>query len=111
MGRLFGPAGLDRRKLIAERICQTPDDLVLHIEEIGKRLVKPLRPEMTAGLGVDELHVDTHAIAAALNAALEDITDVQIEPDGLHVERLPLVSESGVAGDHNGAAKTREIGR
>src|ERR1700729_527574 len=70
IGRLFGPAGLDSRELIAERICKAPDDFVLHVEEIGQRLVKPLRPKMTAGLGIDELNIDAHAIAAALNAAL-----------------------------------------
>ena len=111
IGRLFGTASLDRRELIAQRVRQTPDDFVLHVEEIGKRLVEPLRPEMTAGLGVDELHVDPHPISATLNAALENVADVQLAPDRLHVERLALVGESRIAGDHDSAADTREVGR
>ena len=106
-----GVARLDRRELIAQRVREAPNDFVLHVEEIGKRLVEPLRPKMTAGLGVDELHVDAHAIPAALNAALEDVPDIQVAADGLHVERLALVSEGRIAGDHDGAPDTREIGR
>src|ERR1700722_14522361 len=67
IGRLFGPAGLDSRELIAERICEAPNDLILHVEKIGNRLVEALRPKMTAAFGVNELHVDAHAIPRALN--------------------------------------------
>jgi hypothetical protein len=38
--------------------CQTRDDFVLHVEKVGERLNEPLRPEMVARSGVDELHVD-----------------------------------------------------
>jgi hypothetical protein len=43
---------------------------------------------MIARFRVDELDVDPHAVAAALNAALEDIADVQLAPDRLRVDRL-----------------------
>ena len=111
IGRLFGMASLDRRELIAQRVRQTPDDFVLHVEEIGERLVEPLRPEMTARFSVDELHVDSHAISASLNAALENVADVQLVADSLKVEWLALVGERRVAGDHDSATDTREIGR
>ena len=94
-----------------KRACQARDDFVLHVEEIGQGLVEPLGPEMVAGFGVDELHVDTHAISAALNAALEDITDVQLAPDLLQVDGFALVGECGVAPDHERASNTRKIGR
>ena len=106
IGRLFGVARLNGGDLSAQRVRQAPDDFVLHVEEIGERLVKPLRPQMTASLGVDELHVDAHAVSAALNAALEDIANVQVAADRLHVERLALVGERRVAGDHDRAADT-----
>src|SRR5271166_1046398 len=64
-----------------------------------------------AGFGVDELHVEAHAVSAALNAALEDIADVQLAPDRLHVERLAFVGERRIAGDHDGAPYPREVGR
>ncbi len=79
--RLFRASRLGGDELGVERARQARDDFVLHVEEIGERLVEPLGPEMTAGFGVDELHVDAHAVSAALNAALEDIADVQLAPD------------------------------
>ena len=66
---------------------------------------------MIARFGVDELHVDAHAVSAALNAALEHIADVQLAADRLHVERLALVGEGRIAGDHDGASYPRKIGR
>ena len=57
---------------------------------------------MIAGFGVDELDIDAHAIAAALEAAFEDIANVQLAPDCLHVERFGLVCERRIAGDHDG---------
>ena len=54
---------------------------------------------MIARFGVDQLHVDAHAVSAALNAALQHITDVQLAPDRLHVEPLSFVGERRVAGD------------
>ena len=81
---------------------QARDDFVLHVEEIGQGLIEPLGPEMIARFGVDELHVDAHAVSAALNAALEDIADVQLAPDLLQIDRLALIGEGGVAPDHDG---------
>jgi hypothetical protein len=73
---LFGASRLGRKELRAQGIREPRDDFVLHVEEIGYRLVEPLRPKMFASLGVDELHIDAHPGSGALNAALEDITDV-----------------------------------
>ena len=78
---LFRASRLGGDELGVERACQPRDDFVLHVEEIGQRLVEPLGPEMIAGFGVDELHVDAHAVAAALDAALEHIADVQLAAD------------------------------
>ena len=66
------------------------DDFVLHVEEVGQRLIEPLRPEMIAFFGVDELDIDAHAVSAALNAALQDIANVQLAPDLLQIDGLPL---------------------
>ena len=68
--------------------CQPRNDFVLHVEEIGQRLVEPLGPKMIARFGVDALDVDAHAVSAVLNAALQHIADIQLAPDRLHVERL-----------------------
>ena len=93
-----------------ERVREPRDDFVLHVEEIGHRLVEPLRPEMVAALGVDELDIDAHPGAGALNAALEDIANVQLAPDLLQIDALALVGESRVAPDHEGAGDARQIG-
>jgi hypothetical protein len=66
---------------------------------------------MIARFGVDELHVDAHAIAAALNAALDDIADVQFTSDCLHVERLAFVRKRRISGDYDAASYARKIGR
>ena len=97
---LFRASRLGGDELGVQRACQARDDFVLHVEEIGEGLIEPLGPEMIARFGVDELDIDAHAVSAALNAALEHIADVQLAPDRLHVERLALVGERGIAGDH-----------
>src|SRR5271165_6696145 len=66
---------------------------------------------MTARFGVNELHVEAHAVSAALHAALEDIADVQLAPDRLRVERLAFVGERRIAGDDVSAPNARKIGR
>jgi hypothetical protein len=53
-------------------MIQTRDDFVLHVEEIGQRLVEPLGPQMIARFGVDQLHIDAHAASTVLNAAFEE---------------------------------------
>ena len=76
MWRLFGAPRLSGDQFGVQRARQARDNFVLHVEEIGEGLVKPVRPEMIAGFGVDELDIDAHTGAAALNAAFEDIAHV-----------------------------------
>ena len=109
--RLFRASRLGGDELGVERARQARDDFVLHVEEIGQGLVEPLGPEMIARFGVDELHVDAHAVSAALDAALEDIADVQLAPDLSSRRRLAFVGERRVAPDHDGASYPREVGR
>ena len=45
-----------------------------------------------------------------LNAALEDITDVQLAPDLLQIDVLALVRERRISGDHDRASYPREVG-
>ena len=87
---LFRASRLGGDELGVQRARQPRDDFVLHVEEIGERLVEPLGPEMIAGFGVDELDVDAHAVSAALDAALQHIADVQLAADLLQIDGLPL---------------------
>ena len=100
-------------KLGVERVRQAGDDFVLHVEEIGERLIEPLGPEMTARLPASmSWTLDPHPVSAALDAALKDIADIQLAPNRLHVERLAFVSEGRIAGDHDPPlVSTAEKGR
>ena len=65
-----------------------------------------------AGFGVDQLHVDAHAVSAALYAAFEHVAHVEIAADLLNVSGLALVRKGGVAADDEraGIAKGRSSG-
>src|ERR1700722_1415914 len=98
-------------ELGVQRVRQARDDFVLHVEEIGERLIEPLGPEMITRFGVAELHVNAHAVSAALNTAFEDIADVQLAPDRLHVDPPTLVGERRITGDNISASYPGEVGR
>ena len=66
---------------------------------------------MRTRFGVDELDIDAHAVSAALDAALEDIANVQLAPDLFQIDGLALVSEGSVAPDNERASNARKIGR
>ena len=87
-------------KLRPKRVREARDDLVLHIEEIGDRLIEALGPEVVAGLGVDKLHVDAHPIAAALHATLQNIAHIQVAADLLNIDRFAFEREGRIARDY-----------
>jgi len=41
----------------------------------------------------------------------EDVADVQLAPDRLHVDRLAFVGERRIARDHDGPSDPRDVGR
>ena len=106
----FGPLRFGRRQFCPQLIGQASDDLVLHVEQIGQRLVEAFSPEMLAAFGVDELDIDTHAAGVALDRPFEHIADPKLLADFSGVDILALEREGGVAGDHEGAAKARQVG-
>jgi len=59
-------------------------------------LVEPLGPNVIAGLGVDQLHIDPESVATTLYGAFKHVADVQFPPDLPHVYRLPFVGECAV---------------
>ena len=82
----------------AQLVGEPRDDLVLHGEKVGHRLVEALGPEMAAGLGLDQLHIDAHPIPAALDAAFEHVAHVQLAADLPEVGRLAFVGERACCG-------------
>jgi hypothetical protein len=51
---LFRPSSLGGDQRGAQLAGKPGDDFVLHVKEIGDRLIEPLSPDMTARLGVDD---------------------------------------------------------
>jgi hypothetical protein len=107
---LFRPPRLGGAELGVKRVRQARRDFVLHVEKIGERLVESLGPKVMAEFGVDELHVDAHAGAAALDAAFEDVADVQVAADLPQIDGLAFVGEGRVAPDDKRASNARKIG-
>ena len=68
-------------KLIAQRVGQARDDLILQLEQISHVLVEPLGPEMRAGFCVDQLRVDPHPILVALDRAFEHVANAELLAD------------------------------
>ena len=66
-----------QRTLCAPRLClnelgiqcvgEPRYDFVLHIEQIGDRLIEPLGPQVIAGSGVDQLYVHPKPLRAPLH--------------------------------------------
>ena len=92
-------ASLGGDELGVESIGEPRNDFVLHVQEVGQGLFEAIRPHVIADLCVDKLHVHAHAIAAALDAALQNIADIQFTTDLLQIDRLALIGESGATPD------------
>ena len=86
------------------------DHLVLRLQQIGAGSVELFGPDMRAAVGVDELGIDPHLVAAGLHRAFQHIAHPQILADGFGVDRFALVGEGRVARDHEDASDAREIG-
>ena len=110
IGRPFAASGFGDDELRVEGVGKAGDDLVLHVEKVGDRLVEAVRPKMICALGVDELDVHPDAVGGALDAAFEDIADVELAPDLFEVDRLALEVEGGVSSDHPHSAHLRKVG-
>src|SRR5947207_5023094 len=63
---------------------------------------------MHAASGLNQLGSDAHAIAALPNRAFEHIADAKVTANLLHIDRLSLVGESRIAGDHEKPADLGE---
>ena len=64
-----------------------------------------------AAVGVDELGVDLHLVAARLDRAFEDVVHAEFPTDRFCVDRLALVGHGGVPRDDEAVVDAREAGR
>src|SRR6516165_6285676 len=66
---------------------------------------------MSSALGIDKLDVDPYTITAALNAPLQNVTDVELSADLLHVNGFAFVGKCRVARDDERSGNARQVGR
>ena len=85
-------------------------DLVLQIAHVLDRAVVPIRPQVRARLGFEQLRRDTQARSRFANAALQHVTHAQFAPDLPDVDRLALVDEARIASDHEQPFDSRKPG-
>jgi hypothetical protein len=111
IGRPLGAPHLGLDKLCTQLPGDPGDDVVLHLEQIGKFFVEPFGPEVSPGIAIDQLDVEAQPVAAALHAPLQPISHVQVTADLPEINRLTLVGEGGVPGDDERARNAREIDR
>ena len=78
-------------------------DLVLQLEHVVERTVELFRPQMRAGLGLDQLRGDAQPIAALADAALKHIARAELAPHLPDIDRLPFVNEARIARDDRAA--------
>jgi hypothetical protein len=107
---LHAPGAASAQSLLLplrQRDRQRADDLLHHLvlrrEDVCEIAIEPLRPEMPAAAGIDELRRDAHAIAGLAHAPFEHKAHAEIAPDLLHLGRPALVDKRGVARDHEQA--------
>jgi hypothetical protein len=75
-------------------------NLVLQVEHVFQGAVEAVGPEMRADFRVDQLRSDADPAAAFADRAFQHIADAEFPPDPLHIDRLALVGEGAVPGDH-----------
>ncbi len=94
-----GPEVLRRVDLRLDGGDDGVGDLVLYRENVFQLVVVTLRPEVSAGSNVTELHGNSHAVAALAYAAVDDIADAEFLGDLLQGYGFALVGEGRIARD------------
>src|SRR5262245_29284006 len=75
-------------------------DLILKIEDVLKRPVKPIRPQMCCRRSIDKLSCYPYFGACLAHTAFKNVAHTKLTPDLLHIHGPALVSEARIAGDH-----------
>ncbi len=88
---------LDRR---LDRRRDGSSDLVLCREDIAQLALIALGPEVSAGIGPDQLAGNPDLVAGRSHAAFEDITHAELAPDLTDIDGAGLVGKCRITGDH-----------
>jgi hypothetical protein len=82
---------------------------ILHGENLVRDAVEFFAPDMTAGVGIDQLDADTDPVACAPDAASDHRTNVQIAGHLLDVDCDAAVAECGRARPYRQQAPARQF--
>ena len=74
--------------------------LILNREDVLEVPIVALRPEVTARFGRDQLGCHADPLAGLPHTAFDHVGHAEIAPYLLRLDRLCLIGERGVAGDH-----------
>ena len=88
----------------------TVRDVVLHREDVGSLQVAVVgfRPEVRAGLGVDQLNVDANRGGAFANPAFQHVAGAQLLSHGAHIRGLPFETNRRISRDDGKKRKARQ---
>lgn len=100
---LLDPAANRLDELEVQGPGEAAGDLVLGLRQVSPVGVEPLRPQMPAGFGVDQLDIHPNLAARSPHAPFEHIADAEFAANLLHIDRFALVGKGGAAGDHKAA--------
>src|SRR4029077_20414229 len=109
-GLAAGPEVLRRVDLRLDGGDDGVGDLVLYRENVFQLVVVTLRPEVSAGSNVTELHGNSHTVAALAYAAVDDIADAEFLGDLLQGYGFALVGEGRIARDDEEPAQLGQSG-
>ena len=73
----LAPGGLD---LITQRGGDSPDDLILHCQDVDRVTVIVFGPQMASGRRFDQLRANSHAFANPANTAFGQVAHSQVSP-------------------------------
>ncbi len=83
-------------------------DAVLQVEEVVDVTVDPARPDVVAGLGLDQLRRDPHPLADPPDAAFHRIAHPEFAADLADIDRPALIGKGRIAGDDEEVADAGE---
>ncbi len=92
--------GAQARELHLERARDRRGNLVLHLKHVGQRIVVVVRPDLCTGAGVHQFHHHPHLIGFALDAAVQEVGDVQRLADGFRDFVAVAIVRRRVPGNH-----------
>ena len=73
---------------------------LLHVQDVRKRKVVGLPPQMMTGFGRNEIHRDTHALTTFRHGPLHQVADPQLGSDRTRIGLAALEGDGGMAAQH-----------